>query len=181
MEDEQYTALKTAMGEALVSFKELRLTVAEDVPYSDGPLIIERFSDRVDDIVGWLEEMSESLSDCLFHLSKGQDRDNVRKALVFCQSQGNKIASTFCRDLMSYETIRELRRVGRRNGPEWIAWGLSLERALEACKLPIDSLQRALIGAWNEVAKQATSGIVVTNTSIGIDARPTSGDRLPGA
>jgi hypothetical protein len=175
MEDEQYAALQSAIREALITFKDLRLTAVEDIPVGDGTLLIERFSDRIDDVSGWLEEMSDSLSECLVQRTKGQEKETLRRALVFCESLTIKVTSAFGQDLVSYETIRELRRLGRRRGPEWIAWGLSLEHALEACRAPIEGVQRALVTAWSEMAKQTAAGVVVTNTSIGIAGAPVNG------
>jgi len=172
MEDEQYLALRSAIREAYTGFSDLRLTTVEDMPVGDGTLLIERFSDRIEDILGWLEEMAESLGQCISQRSRGQEKEDLRKALVLCESLTIKVGSSFGQELVSFETIRELRRLGRRRGPEWVAWVLSIEHGLEACRPPLERLQRSIVLAWSEMAKQSAAGVVVTNTCVGVTHTP---------
>jgi hypothetical protein len=167
MDQEHYDNLQMALRNAVEKFQELRLTLVEDVPKGDVPLLVERSGDRIDDIVGWLSESSEAVAESYSRRESGQERDSLRHALAFGESQAIKAAAAFSRDLVSYKTVREFKRLGSRRGPEWVLWAYSVEQALDGCRTPVEAVQRALVTAWKELAREASVGVVVTNTNVG--------------
>jgi hypothetical protein len=167
MDLEHYDNLLTTIRGSVEKFQELRLTFVEDMPIGDGAILVERCGDRIDDIVGWLAEAAEAVMESHGKRESGNERDALRNALAFGETQAIKVAAMFSRDLVSYRTIRELRRLGSKRGPEWVLWAYSVEQALDGCRAPVESVQRALVMAWKELAKEAGAGVVVTNTNVG--------------
>ena len=177
MDQEHYDSLQTAIRNAIERFQELRLTVVEDMPAGDGALLVERCGDRIDDIVGWLSESAEVVAESRSRKGTGQERDALRHALAFGESQAIKVAASYSRDLVSYGAIKEIRRLASRRGPEWVLWAYSVEQALDGCRAPVEAVQRALVAAWKELAKEAGAGVIVTNTNVGFATRrPVSAD-----
>jgi hypothetical protein len=167
MDHEHYENLLTAIRSAFARFQELRLTVVEDTPAGDGAILVERSGDRIDDIVGWLAESADAVAEAIFKRETAQERDCLRNALAFSDTQAIKVSAAFSRDLVSYSAIRELRRLGKKRGPEWALWAYSVEQALDGCRAPVEAVQRALVAAWKELAREVGAGVVVTNTNVG--------------
>lgn len=63
----------------------------------------------------------------------------------------------FAADLVSYERIAEITRLGRSRGGEWKAWASSVHAGAEACRQPLEETGTALVACWRELAEHTVS------------------------
>lgn len=155
------------LHDALLS---LRVTVVEDRPLEGGPaMLLDAFGDAAEDMLGWLEEslrsaapLAESASDRAF------DVNRARQSLVFCQDQFNRVAARFAFDLVSYERVAELMRLGRERRGEWRVWAGSVKESLDGCQQHLYDTTHALFRCWQEIAERVgMTSVSVQATNIG--------------
>jgi len=158
------------LGEQLLlleeALAELHRTVLEK-PRQRDAVLVDLFSDAVDDLCGWLAEArlaaeqgtSAAVVDSL---------NQVRRLLKTSQEKLNLISERLISDLLSYERIAELTSLGRDRGGEWLAWTRNVKTALDACRVPLYDANQALFACWLELTERlATTTISVQTTSIG--------------
>lgn len=167
------------LNDALVA---LRVTVVEDRPLAGGPaILLDAFGDAAEDMLGWLEEsrrsaapLAEAPSDRAF------DVNRARQSLVFCQDQFNRVAARFAFDLISYERVSELMRLGRERRGEWRAWAASVKESLDGCQQQMYDVNHALFRCWQEIAERVgMTSVSVQATNIGQQVTvPTNKEQL---
>jgi hypothetical protein len=90
------------------------------------------------------------------------------RALLLCQEQYNALVRLFRTRMASRGRRRRLRRFGREKGGAWRDWTVHVRRAMDRCHRPIDDLNDALFGCWQELADRVGIGTVsVRATNIG--------------
>lgn len=153
------------------SLLALRVTIDEDRPLEgDSVMLLDAFSDATADALGWLEEALRSLApDVQLRAGdKSFDVNRARQALVFCQEQFNRINQRFAFDLVSYERIAELVRLGQERRGEWRGWTTSVRQSLEGCQQHLYDTNHALFRCWQEIAERVgMTSVSVQSTNIG--------------
>lgn len=133
----------------------LRVTIVEDKPLQDGALLADDFGDAAEELLGLVEQALARVNEaCQTILSNG-DLTRVRRALIHCHETAQQLMYRFLTDMMSYDQIRELMRLGRARGGEWQAWAGGVKEVLERCQPRIFVVNRALFLCWNELAEQS--------------------------
>jgi hypothetical protein len=150
----------------------LRVTIVEDRPVEGSDvLLLDAFGDAVEDAVGWLEESLAAVEQPATRETKLEpsfDVNRARQSLVFCQERFNRIAHRFSTDLISYERIAELLRLGRERRGEWQVWARSVKESLDGCQQHLYDTNQSLFRCWQEIAERVgMSSVSVHATNIG--------------
>jgi hypothetical protein len=136
-------------------FANLHTTVVEDRPQEDDVVLVDMFADTADELRGWLAEALDAAIEAEQATRSALDVDAVRRALATCQTNVDRLAERFAADLVAYERIAALVRVGRDRGGEWRAWANSTRQAIEECQKPLSSVQSATSQSWQELVERA--------------------------
>ena len=114
----------------------------------------------------------EGLAACRAEVDGGLSLGLTGPSLLRCQERYNTLAGRFHNEMASYERIRRLRRFGLEKGAAWRDWVAHVHKALDRCHRPMDDLNRALFGCWQEVADRiGMSSVSVQTTNIGQQIR----------
>jgi hypothetical protein len=150
------------------SLSGLRMTAVEDKPLRGDVVLVDVFGDAADDLLGWLEEAADAAEAGRQSVGGPVDLDHVRRALTTCQERFNRLVDRFTSDLVRYERIAELARLGHERGGEWRAWATSVKAALEDCRQPIFDVNQALFRCWQDLTERVgMTSVSVRATSIG--------------
>lgn len=168
-------ALETAFQELDLQFQKLleallglRVTVVEDKPLRDDVMLSDLLGDACEDLLGWCTEARAAAREGARALAGQQDLHCARRQLTICQDRYNRITHKFSLDLVAYERIAEINRLGRERGGEWRTWASSVKTSLDACQQPLYDVNQALFHCWQEIADRvSTTSISVQATSIG--------------
>src|SRR5580693_4667709 len=113
----------------------VRLTVAEDKPVRGEAALAGHMEDTILDIMGTLDEglkAARSAQRAVGHT----DLNAARRALTVCQERFHRIEQQFAADLISYEKLKDLARLGNERRGEWIPWATSVKQGIEQCRYP---------------------------------------------
>jgi len=125
----------------------------DDKPAYDEAAVADDLSAKTLDFLGLLHEARRAAVKARQALRHPPDMDQARRSLVQCQERFHDIDQKFAMNLVSYETLKELARVGGR-GAEWSAWAASTKRGIEECREPLDAANQALAACWQELAER---------------------------
>ncbi len=146
----------------------LRLTVAEDKPLKGEAALVDQFEDSIVDAMGLLDECLTSAHAAQKVVGLPLDLDRTRRVLTTCQNRFHSVAQRFSEELISYEKLRDLASVSQSRGREWASWASSVKHGLEQCRVPIDSISKALVACWQEIAEHVgTTNVSVQTNNIG--------------
>jgi hypothetical protein len=168
-------ALEATFRELLSEFRKLqdmlvavRLTVAEDKPVNGEAALAGHMEDTILDIMGSLDEGLKAARSAQRAVGNATDLNGARRALTICQDRFHRIEQQFGADLISYEKLKDLARLGNERRGEWIPWATSVKQGIEQCREPLDAASKALSACWQEIAERAgTTNISVQATNIG--------------
>jgi hypothetical protein len=166
-------ALEATFRELAVSLHKLddtlnalHLTVL-DRP-SDEAALVDGLENSVLDIIGVLGDARKSALQARRAVGHPPDLDRARRALTVCQERFHSIEQQFAADLVSYEKLKELARLGRVRRHEWLAWANSTKQGIEQCREPLEQASKALAACWQELAERlGTMSISVKTTNVG--------------
>jgi hypothetical protein len=145
---------------------ELHRSVIEK-PLTRDVVLVDLFSDAVDDLTGWLGEARAAATEGL-NASVYPALDQVRRSLKMCQEKLMLIGDRLTTDLLSYERIAELTSLGCERGGEWMVWARNVKAALESCREPFFEVNQALFVCWLELTERiGTTSVSVQATNIG--------------
>lgn len=105
------------------------------------------------DLLGELHEARKSALNARRALGPRRDLDGTRRALTACQHRFHRVEQQFLCNLVSYEKLKELVRLGEK-GKEWRSWAESTRRCIEECRQPIEQTSKALAACWQELAER---------------------------
>ena len=137
-----FASLEQEMSHLCDALLALRVTVVEDRPLDEGTLLVDALGDLAEELLAGAQE-------ALVHARKG--------ALPDCHEEVHRMQQRFAADLVSYERISEITRLGRSRGGEWKAWASSVRAGAEACRQPLDETGMALVACWREMAGHTVS------------------------
>ncbi len=168
-------ALEATFQDLAVQFEKLRdvlcglrLTVVEDKPSEDDAMLVEDFGDTVMDLLEGVDGASAAANEGRTAVGHPLDIERARRALTACHERFNRIMHHFSSDLMCYERVSELERLGRERGGEWPVWTFSVKEALDRCQPPLYDVNQALFRCWQEIAERVgMTSVSVQTTNIG--------------
>jgi hypothetical protein len=155
------------------SLNELQVTLGDQPPDNESAL-----ADGVETVV---LDMMGSLHEALNAAQQGRkavghpvDLDLARRSMIICQERFHTIESSYDVELASYEKLKLLARLGRRQRV-WLPWTRALKQGIDQCRQPLETVSRAAARCWQELVEH-TGGIsvAVSNTSIGQKILPRS-------
>jgi len=150
------------------TFLGVRLTIVEDKPLRDDVVLVDRFGDAIEDVLGWIEEALAAATEAEQAVGNAPDMYRARRALTTCQERFHRFDQQYSSELVSYERLDELARFGRQRGGEWRRWASAVKQALEQCRQPLQDVNQALFLCWQELAEHlGTTSVSVQNTTIG--------------
>jgi hypothetical protein len=123
------------------------------------------FIDAATDLIAEVERALNEMK----ALAVGQPNiADASRILTVCQEQYHRIAAMIFAELLSYPSIKKLRRFGREHDNAWRDWAEHVQKALDRCRGPMDELSRALFDCWKEIADRVgVNTVSVQNNCVG--------------
>ena len=165
--DSELGALITAIGrlhEALV--RDARVIVLEDRPRPKAEPI-DRLCDAFVDVLGWLKGLQEAAAAAARAAAHPGDLYHAGRALGDCQARFNRLSAVFTFELTSWERVALVRRFCTEHGSEWRAWWKEAAVSIQACREPIDGVERALLACWQELTDRLGAGGLSVHAQVG--------------
>jgi hypothetical protein len=150
------------------ALQNLRLTIVEDRPRGDSVVILERMSDAIDDLNGWLEESHAAVGRGAKAVSYPIDGPRAIAGLSDASARFEQLHDQFFFGLAGYRQMTDLAGLCQSRGREWRAWSDGVKEAIDQTSLAIREIQRALLSSWQELAERmSASSVSVQTTNIG--------------
>lgn len=145
----------------------LNVTVG-DQPENDAAALADGLDNAVLDLIGVLHQARKAALNARQAVTHPVDLDRARRALTICQERFHHIEQEFSADLISYEKLTELARLGSERGGEWLPWASSTKQGIAQCRQPLEAVSLALARCWQELAERlGTMNISVQATNVG--------------
>lgn len=122
-----------------------------DKPVDDESALADGVETTVLDMMGTLHEARKAALNARRAVGHPVDLDQARRALTICQDRFHRIEQQFASDLVSYETLKELERLGNERRA-WLAWLSTVKQGIEQCRQPLAQTSTALAACWQELA-----------------------------
>lgn len=146
----------------------VRLTVVEDKPVKGEAALVDHLGDTILDLLGSLDEALKAARAAQKAVATTPDLNASRRALALCQERFHRIERQFAAELISYEKLRDLARLGSERRGEWLPWSNSAKDGIERCRQPLDGASKALAACWQEIAERVgMTSVSVQATNIG--------------
>lgn len=130
----------------------LQITVG-DTPPNDETALADGLENKVLDMMGTLHEMRKVALQAQQAVAPPSDLESARHALTTCQERFHHIEQQFASDLVSYENLKQITRLGKeRRG--WLPWANSIRQGIEQCRQPLEETSTALASCWQELAER---------------------------
>lgn len=144
----------------------LQLTIG-DQPAEDESALADGLETAALDMMGILHEARKAALNAQKAVNHPVDLDRARRALTICQKRFHRIEQLFASDLVSYEKLKELARLGNERRA-WLPWSNTVKQGIEACRQPLDQISKALSACWQELAERlGMLNISVQATNVG--------------
>ena len=153
--EKTFQELSTELRKLRDCLEESRLTIVEDRPVKGDAALADNFENGIDDVLGWLGEAIQVADEALRALGPPVDRDRALRSLTNCQEQFSRSEKQFLSDLLSYEKLDQLNRMGREWGGHWKVWSDAVRQSLDRCREPLEAVKKALAACWGEIAERA--------------------------
>ncbi|MGD0567359.1 MAG: hypothetical protein ABSA78_03050 [Candidatus Sulfotelmatobacter sp.] len=142
-----------------------------DKPPDDESALADGVESVVLDVMGILHEARKAALNARKAVGHPLDLDRARRALTICQERFHRIEQQFAADLVSYEKLKELARLGNARRA-WLPWSNTVRQGIEQCRPPLEQTSAALAACWQELVEHSgTTSISVKNTGQKIIAR----------
>jgi hypothetical protein len=139
----------------------------EDKPRHDEAAVADDMADKTLELLGLVHNARKAAGRARQSLKHPPDMDKVRRSLTVCQRQFHQIEQSYSTNLVSYEKLRELVRVGGRT-KEWAGWASSTKEGIEECRVPLEAASKALAACWQELAERLGSmNISIKSVNVG--------------
>jgi hypothetical protein len=119
-----------------------------DKPIDGESALADGVETAVLDMMGILHEARQGALNARKAVGHPVDLDQARRALTICQDRIHRIEQKFASDLVSYERLKELERLGN----ERRAWSSTAKQGIEQCRQPLAQTSAALAACWQELA-----------------------------
>ena len=134
------------------ALNELQVTLG-DKPSDDESAMADGLETTVLDLMGILHEARKTALNAQRAVGHPTDLDRARRALTLCQEHFHRIEKQFATELVSYEKLRELARLGRERR-SWLPWANTVKQEIEQCRPPLERISSALAACWQELAER---------------------------
>jgi hypothetical protein len=142
-----------------------------DKPPDDEAALADGVETVVLDLMGTLHEARRGALNARKAVGHPVDLDRARRSLTSCQERFHRIEQQFAADLVSYEKLKELARLGKERRL-WLAWSGTVKQGIQQCQSPLEQTSQALAACWQELVEHSgTTSISVKNTGQRIVAR----------
>jgi len=138
----------------------LRWAVVEGVPEKGDHILVSRYDEAANDLLGLLHELRSNADTAARR--PPQDYSRARRALIECQQRASLVARRFYWELYSPEAVESLNMLQSEGKQEWRSWTTGVKDALAQCRTPIEELNQSLVQAWVELSERP--GLVVHPT-----------------
>jgi len=143
------------------------LTVG-DRPPNRGAALVDAMENTLLDMLGTLQEAQTSAKAAERAVATPMDLERARHALAKCQENVRQVERQYASELVSYEKLKHLAILASERGGEWKPWAGSMKGAVQECGEPLEEVDRALVGCWNELAERlGMTNVSVNATNIG--------------
>jgi len=144
----------------------LQVTVG-DKPPDDEAALADGLENVVLDMMGTLHEARRSAMHARKAAGHPTDLDRARRTVTLCQERFHRIEQQFSSDLVSYEKLKELARLGNARRA-WSPWASAVKHGIEQCREPLEAVSLALASCWQEIAERVGAlNVSVHATNIG--------------
>ncbi len=123
-----------------------------DKPPDDESALCDGVENTVLDLMGALHQARQAASKALKAVRPPMDMDLVRRSLAVCQERFHAIEQQFASDLVSYEKLKELARLGSERR-KWLPWSKTVKQGIEDCRRPLEQISTALVQCWQELVE----------------------------
>lgn len=130
----------------------LQVTVGDQPPH-DESAIADGLENAVLDIQGRLHEARRSALRARRAVGDPPSLDRARRSLTICQERFHRIEQQFASDLVAYEKLKELERLGYERRA-WMPWVSTVKQGIEQCSEPMDQASKGLAACWGELAER---------------------------
>jgi hypothetical protein len=162
--------LSVSLSHLHEALNALQVTLG-DKPADDESALADGVETVVLDVMGNLHEARKVALNARKAVGRPLDLDRARRALTICQERFHRIEQQFAADLVSYEKLKELARLGNARRP-WLPWSSAVKQGIEECRPPLEQTSAALAACWQELVEHSgTTSISVKNTGQKIIAR----------
>ncbi len=162
-----FRGLERAVAELEDAVAAVRCTVVEDEP-SPSHAIATGLGDAIEDLDGWLHEAAEAVRAGARGVPEGSGSGEVWRALELSQELVNHMYQRLSDDLLAYDVLDQLSRLGRERGKEWMSWSETVRRGLDQVQSGLHAVSGALLACWREIAERnASTWVSVNATNIG--------------
>lgn len=168
----EFQNLRTQQERLHEVFSDLRRLLDDHPSQGDKVVLLDSFGDVVEDLLGWLEESSQTCTPLLSPDPAGRNNDFdpnlARQALVVCQDLHNRQMHRVLTDLVSYDKVAQLLQFGRERGGEWQSWARGIKLEFETCQQHLYLTNQVMFRCWVELAEWiGMTSISVQATSVG--------------
>jgi hypothetical protein len=134
------------------ALNELQVTLG-DKPPDDESALADALETTVLDMMGTLHEARSAGLNARKALGHPPDLDRARRALTLCQDRFHRLEKQFASDLVSFEKLKELARLGSMRRA-WLPWANTVKQGIEQCRRPLEQTSKALAACWQELAER---------------------------
>ena len=143
----------------------LHVTVG-DQP-DDESAIADWLENAVLDMLGTLHDARRAALQARRAVGHPPDLDRARRSLTICHERFHGLERQFAADLLSYEKLKELARLGEERRA-WTPWATAVKQGIEECREPMDLASKGLAACWQELAERlGMTSISVRNAIVG--------------
>ena len=154
--------LSVCLDALIDALNTLHITVG-DKPQNLELALVDALENALLDIMGELHEARKAAQTARKAVSQRPDLDRARRALSACQQRFHQIQREYSRNLVSYQKLKELVRLGEK-GREWRSWADSTHQGTEQCRQPMEQASHALATCWQELAERLGTVNLSVNT-----------------
>jgi hypothetical protein len=166
-------ALEATFRELTISLSKLRDVVnalqitLEDKPEHDEAAVADDLIDQTLELLGFVHEARRAALRAKRSLGHPPDIDQARRALTLCHERFHQVEQKFSVNVVSYEKLKELARIGGR-GQEWAAWSRGTKEGIEQCRRPLEESSKVLAACWQELVESGgRTSIYVRTQNLG--------------
>jgi hypothetical protein len=135
-----------------------------DKPPDDESALADWVETAVLDVIGTWHKAQKAALSARKAVGRPLDLDRARRALTTCQESFHRIEQQFAADLVSYEKLKELARLGNARRA-WLPWSSTVKQGIEQCQPALEKTSAALAACWQELVEHSgTTSISVKNT-----------------
>lgn len=160
-----FRALSVSLHKLHDALNALQVT-SGDTP-KDESALADGLENAVLDMMGTLHEARKAALQARKAVADPVDLNRARRALGLCQERFHRVEQLFASELVSYEKLKELARLGNERRL-WMPWASTVKVGIEQCREPLELASRALAACWGELAERlGTVNITMQATNVG--------------